>query len=327
MKKILAVVVCCLLLIGGLTACIDNDKPLGDYDYITTGEDSELNTLVLSEIRFDGSSMDTIKKQIISDIVSKQDENAEKNEESYELVVFNGNTVYGQNNGKLMKDAIAFFDTLNVPYAINLGELDVKGNTSKKELMKMQIQSKNSIYKKAYIYDSSNYLVQVKSNSGKYITSLMFMDSSSECSEGQIEWYKNTISNLGYTYADVDGNKVSTMLFCSKALPFFADRITDRELIVWEGSDKLQKEVISNKSTKGVFVSHYFENYKEYSSGEYSIRWNYTRNMYIPSDIDTTSDSFKKIVENVGYSTMDIISNSAIYPRSTKVDVFKYINE
>ena len=325
MKKILAVVVCCFLMVGLLTACIDNDKPLSDYDYITT-EDSELNTLVMSEIRFDGSSMDAVKKQMISDVVSQKDEETE-DREPYELVVFNGNTVNGQNNGKLMKDAISFFDTLGVPYAINLGELDVKGNTSKKDLMKMQMQSKNSIYKKAYIFDDSNYLVQVKSNSGKYVTSLMFMDSSSACSDEQIEWYKNTITNLGYTYADVDGNKVSTMLFCSKALPFFAEKITDKEVTVWEGSDKLQKEVISNKSTKGVFVSHDYENYKNYISGEYSIRWHYTRTMYIPNDLDITSEEFKKIVENVGYTTMTLTSNSSFYPNNSKIDIFKYLNK
>jgi len=64
-KKIIAILVLSMLLIAVLIGCDINVEKR----QISTGDDSMLKTLILTDIRFDGSDTDLVREKMISQMV------------------------------------------------------------------------------------------------------------------------------------------------------------------------------------------------------------------------------------------------------------------
>ncbi len=64
-KKIIAILVLSMLLIAVLIGCDINVEKR----QISTGDDSMLKTLILTDIRFDGSDTDLVREKMISKMV------------------------------------------------------------------------------------------------------------------------------------------------------------------------------------------------------------------------------------------------------------------
>lgn len=315
-----------ILSIGVLVGCTAQ----GEIKAILTGneeqDDSKLTALVLADIRFDGSSLDDIRKNIIKDIIAKQGvENEYDKAEPYEVLVLNGNTVKGTENGKLMQDAVKFFDSLDIPWAITLGEKDIEGNTSKDDIINIIKKSKNCLIKHAEVY-GANYVVDVKTSQDKFVSTMYFMDSSTPCTAEQTEWYVNMVEKRGFEYSDVAGKNVRSIMFSSKAVDKFneADEWTHyrEEVTVWEDSMQLQNELIRLKSLRGYFAGHDTLNAQgdDDASG---VRWSYVRSMYLPN-IDKTSEEFKNYRDNLGYMKINLSDDNYVISHNKSFNLDEY---
>ena len=67
-KKIFAILILCTILLLALIGC--DYKP--ERRQISTGDDNKLTTLVLTDIRFDGSAADSVRERMISSVVSER---------------------------------------------------------------------------------------------------------------------------------------------------------------------------------------------------------------------------------------------------------------
>ncbi len=67
-KKIIAILVLCMILIAALIGC--SIKP--EKRQISAGDDTKLRTLILSDIRFDGSAADSVRERMITRMVRQK---------------------------------------------------------------------------------------------------------------------------------------------------------------------------------------------------------------------------------------------------------------
>ncbi len=169
-KKIIAILVLSMLLIAVLIGCDINVEKR----QISTGDDSMLKTLILTDIRFDGSDTDLVREKMISKMV--KDRNPE-------FIAITGNIVNARNNGEVMKKAVSFIDSLGIPWATSIGELDVAGDTNKKQIMRILTDSKlkNSMVMRGENY-KYNYVLEIVDRSNKVSNLLYFVDTAEECS-------------------------------------------------------------------------------------------------------------------------------------------------
>ena len=243
-KKIFAILILCTILLLALIGC--DYKP--ERRQISTGDDNKLTTLVLTDIRFDGSAADSVRERMISSVVS---------ERKPEFIAIAGNIVNAENNGEIMKKAVEFIDGLGVPWAASIGELDVKGKTSKKGIMNILTNKKlkNSMVMRGYNYEY-NYVLEIVDYKNKVNNLLYFVDTSVECSDTFVEWYKNTITNLSFKFQDVQGQLLNSRVFMNRPLPIYADNLQSDtfEVHAWGNSIDFQKAVIDLKSTKNVIA-------------------------------------------------------------------------
>ncbi len=82
-----------------------------------------------------------------------------------------------------MKKAVSFIDSLGIPWATSIGELDVAGDTNKKQIMRILTDSKlkNSMVMRGENY-KYNYVLEIVDRSNKVSNLLYFVDTAEECS-------------------------------------------------------------------------------------------------------------------------------------------------
>ena len=320
------------ILIGILAGCApDNGSfEIDKVHHVTTGDDSELNVLTVSDIMFDGSSNDAVRKEMITGLINRtvgSDQNQKI--EPYELIVVNGNTVNGSNNGELMTMAVEFFDSFEVPWAITIGKSDVTGSQSKTDVMNILKKSVYGVMSKATYYDESSYLVDVFTEKDRFISTLYFIDTSVECSDELVNWYANTVTSYGYAYADKDGQNVNSMIYMntplSKLGDYEEDRYTDRgEVTVWENSKNFEKKIIELASTRAVFVG--CDTLNDYALPVVNnIRWAYSRSMYFPSNVDIESEEFKKQSNKNGARRINITDSKYVDTTNINLKSLDYL--
>ena len=246
-KKIIAILVLCMILIAALIGC--SIKP--EKRQISAGDDTKLRTLILSDIRFDGSAADSVRERMITRMV--KDRNPE-------FIAISGNIVNGEENGKLMKKAVELIDSFGIPWATSLGELDTKGNTSKKEIIRILTDKKlkNSMVMRGENY-GYNYILEIVDYKNKVNNLFYFVDTTEACTDTFVEWYKNTITTLSFKYKEVQGQILNSQVFMNRPLPIYSDKdVSDSaynyEVHPWSNSISFQNAIIATKSTRVVFA-------------------------------------------------------------------------
>lgn len=289
-KKLFAILILSLVFILTLIGCTPNYTKM----QISTGEDGGLDTLMLSDIRFDGSSTDNVRRNMIKNMIA---------DKKPEFIAINGNTVNCNNNGEVMRQAAEFFDSFDIPWAVSLGELDINGSTSKKGLIKILTDKslKNSLVMRGENYEY-NYILEIVDTKNKVKNILYFLDTSVRCSDQLVEWYQNTAKNLSYKYLDRQGEMLNSHIFINKPLSGFAKSPNNTgssayQVTPWENSDNLQKAVGALKSTRAVFAG--FDNMANGAEFKYqeNLQYAYIRTMLFDSSM--TGDTYlaqKKVV-------------------------------
>lgn len=314
-KKIFAVLVLSMLLVLALIGC---DNTLSKIQ-LAGGSDSELTTLMLSDIRFDGSGADDVRERMITQMIE---------DKKPEFIAINGNIVNCQNNGAMMKKAVAFIDSFDIPWATSIGELDVKGNTSKKEIVKILTDKKlkNSLVLRGDSYNY-NYVLEMLNYSGKVKNLLYFFDTSERCTDEVVEWYRNTAKNLSFKYADKQGELLHSHLFVNKPLPGFDKHPTNYDkytITPWENSGILEKAVIELKSTKSVLAG--FDNLANGAEfdRQNNLRYAYIRTMLFDSSMD--GDIYKEQKGKIGCSTYSFRDTSYVDINAYEYNPDKFVD-
>lgn len=292
-KKVFVILILSLLLSVALIGCNTNRTKI----QISAGEDASLATLMLSDIRFDGSATDQVRQNMITAMVE---------ERKPEFIAINGNIVNCKNNGQVMQMAAEFFDSFDIPWATSIGKLDIAGNTSKSGILKILTNSKlkNSMVMRGESYDY-NYVLEVVDSKNNVKNILYFIDTSERCSDQLVEWYKNTTINLSYKYLDRQGEKLNSHIFINNALPGFAENPENKDdytVTIWENSASFQKAIIDSNSTRAVFAGYdnkargaeFF--YKNRSD----LKFAYIRTMIFDSSM--SGENYQNQRRYVGYS-------------------------
>ncbi len=298
-KKIIAILVLSMLLIAVLIGCDINVEKR----QISTGDDSMLKTLILTDIRFDGSDTDLVREKMISKMV--KDRNPE-------FIAISGNIVNARNNGEVMKKAVSFIDSLGIPWATSIGELDVAGDTNKKQIMRILTDRKlkNSMVMRGENY-KYNYVLEIVDRSNKVSNLLYFVDTAEECSDTFVEWFQNTVINLSFKYKEVTGQILNTQVFMNRPLPVYADA-KDRnkdDIHPWENGITFQKAIINNKLARTVLAGF------DMISGTLTYETRDIRFVYVkPMNFDSsmTGDKYNKQKTLLGCSSCDFSSSTDI---------------
>lgn len=311
-KKVFITIILCLVLSVSLMACA-KEKPFEIKD-ISSGRNSDaVNTLLLTDIRFDGSEADVIREKMIKKMIADKKYNEPTN--SYEFIAIAGNIVNAQENGKVMKKAVKFIDGLGIPWAVALGELDVKGDTSKEEIMDILTDSslKNSMVMRGASYKNNYYIKMVKEN-GDLLNIMYFVDTSVPCDDGFVEWYKNTVKNVSYKYSETQGDMINSHIVLNKAVFNFLENDKDEQITLWENGTKLREAIYELKSTKSVLFGYDTRSYYDYSLIE-DCRYAYIRSMGFDSAMGKSGDKdrdkvFERQANYVGASWYDFNNGS-----------------
>lgn len=246
-RKIIAILVLSLVLICALIGC---DVKLEKMQ-LAMGSDTKLKTLILSDIKFDGTQTDAVRERMITSMIQQREP---------EFIAINGNIVNAENNGEVMKKAVEFIDSFDIPWAASIGELDVKGDTSKKKIVKILTDKnlKNSLVLRGESY-KYNYILEVVDTKSSIKHLFYFIDTSERCSDELVEWYSNTIKNISFKNVDKKGNMLKSEIFINKPLPAYTeneDAINNNgyEVSVWENSAIFENAILNSNSTKAVYA-------------------------------------------------------------------------
>ncbi len=336
-RKILGIIISIAIITCVLAGCaIDGGFKVNGVYHISTGtkDTGRLEVLVVSDIMFDGSEVDSARRQMFTDLVNKADEYDE--DIHYEFIVVNGNTVNGENNGELMKSAVTFIDSFKIPWAITLGASDIDGTDSKTDIMKILKDSKYGIMSEATYMDKTGndatYMVDVFNDKDTFITSLYFVDTTVECSDKLVEWYTNTVKSYGYEYGNKDGDNVNSVIFMHTALSNHKQKVTDDNdvidpedvVTVWENSSNFSKAIISLKSTIGVFVARDTLNSNSHTVN--NIKWEFSKSLYLPNG-DIKSQDFITQARNTGGTKLALASSSYISTSQKRLTASDYFEK
>ncbi len=324
-KQIIIILIALTAVVALLAGCMPSVRgfDINAVHHVTTGDDSDLHVLAVTDIMFDGSDFDITRRQMITDLVDRKvGSDYDKKLAEYEFIVVNGNTVNGVNNGELMEMAVEFFDGFDIPWAITIGKHDVAGNQSKSDIMRILKTSKNGVMSRATYYDDANYLVDVFTENNKFITTLYFIDTSVPCTSQLVQWYQNTVKTYGYTFAEKDGKNANSIIYMNTPLAKFEEHVNDWDKVapvtVWEKSAKFEEAIIDLESTKGVFVG--LDTLHDYAMNiTNNIRWSYVKSMFFPTTDDIESKEFKSQASENGATRMKI--TTSMYLETSKISV------
>lgn len=302
-KKIFAIFILCFILVAALIGCSNKvEKKL-----LAMNDDTELNTLILSDIRFDGSAADGVRMRMIEDMVDTR---------KPEFIAITGNIVNCNNNGEVMKKAAAFIDSFNIPWATSIGELDVKGNTSKKNIVKILTNKdlKYSMVMRGESYEY-NYIINVVTNKNKIEHLFYFIDTSVACSDTFVEWYKNSVETISFKNMDKKGDKLKSQIFINRPLPYYENYIeainkNEFEPSIWENSKSFEDAIFKMKSTKSVIAGFDYLANGYIGERPQEILFTYTLTMCFDSSM--TGDVYNKQKGRVGASYFNFRSASYV---------------
>lgn len=212
--KFIILVLIVVLAVGLLVGCNSNknDDYIVEISTASAGSnDNSLETLIFTDICMDGTALDATRKEMITTLVGKA---------KPELIIINGNMVNSKENGKVMRDFVQFMDGIKKPWAAVLGNLDIVGEVSKKEMVKILSNSKYGLFVPGY-NESGNYIINIKNKSKKYLSSIVMLDSSTAYTEGQVEWYKNSIMSISDQNSTTLGKNVTSYMFANTPINEF----------------------------------------------------------------------------------------------------------
>ena len=281
-KKIITILLLSLLLVTVLIGCTKVEKKL-----LAMNEYTELDTLILSDIRFDGTAADDIRMRMIEDMV---------NTRNPDFIAITGNLVHCKNNGEVMKKAALFFDNFAIPWATSIGELDVQGNTSKKQIVNILTNNKlkYSMVMRGESYEY-NYIISVVNKNNGIEHLFYFIDTSVECSDTFVEWYKNTITSISFKNVDKKGDTLRSQVFMNRPLPLYKNysiviNNNNVEPSPWANSQIFEDAIFKMKSTKAVIAG--YDNLANGYSGEriQEVLFTYTVTMLFDSSM--TGDNY-----------------------------------
>lgn len=263
--------------------------PEQEIKVIESGSDNILKVLTLSDICFDGSNNDEMRKTMIKRLIESQ---------KPEFIVLNGNVVNAVNNGDLMRMAGEYIDTFNIPWTVALGEKDIKGNTSKNSICSILTKFDNSYFMKGESYGEANHILQVK-NKNKYITSLIIMDSSQEFTDAQDTWYRNIVAKISDEYSTVLGKTVQTIMFMNKPITEFKEAAKKigssdhlygtyrTDVTALTNTEKFFKTIKELGSTKAILSG--YDTLNDFAVYYYDILFSYVNSMYISENKEQTA--------------------------------------
>lgn len=341
MKKFFASLLAMLM----LTFCLVGCAHTGYDGDLVTGKDGDFSVLVLSDIMFDGSSLDDIKTKAITAIVNHMDREQDKERNPYELIVINGNTVNGKDNGSLMKKAVAFFDSFEIPWAITLGDKDIQGKADKKQIVSTIKKSQYCIINatNAQLYNDTNYALNVyTSTNPKLVSTLYFLDSTEPVTQELVDWYTTMVDNNNRGIVTNAKENVSSVVFSHKPVSKFAENNREdygynQDVTVWEGSELLTNAITNadgDVRSKLYVASCDTLNHFDFSTNSSNIQWICTRCMNLltkpvppvkpenaseaqlveydkaKAQYDKDRDAFDKQFDANGYLRFDISSSS-----------------
>lgn len=320
-KKIFAILIMGIVLVACLVGC--NDK-LGKIQ-ISAGSDNSLATLILTDICFDGTPADTVREKMITKMVNDGIGSGNTKDE-YEFIAITGNMVNCEDNGKVMKKAAEFIDSFGIPWAMSIGERDVKGKTNKKGIINILTDKslKNSLVMRGDSYDY-NYCLEVVKSDKKVNNLFYFLDTSVPCDDKLVDWYRNVTKNKSFSYADVQGKLINSHIFMNRALPIFEENANKTyEVKPWAKSDDLQKAIFSMDSTKSIIAG-----FDEYTNGarfnsDKGVHIAYVKSMYFNSSM--TGDNYKKQADYAGCSYQKF-GSSTVYLSTKSYSPENYKND
>lgn len=289
-KKVITILAMCAILIFALMGCTTSTL---EEKKLSTKNDAKLNTLILSDVCFDGSKADEVRKKIINQALTDK--------KNVEFIAITGNLVNAQNNDEIMKKAVEFVDSLGIPWAMSLGELDVKGKANAKQIMKI-LTNKN--LKNSYVMrgDSylNNYCLKVEKSNGQLIDLMFFVDTSVACTKEFVEWYQNIVKNISMNSTQVQGTMINSHIFMNRPLPVFREneQVSSFDISVWKDSVDFEKAIKNLKSTKSVATG--FDPVKSYYINKGDIHFAHISTMSFDSSMKTNDKDFIERANQVG---------------------------
>lgn len=293
-RKLFIILALCLVLSFSLMACTEVGT-LEKRDLQTGKGDDKVNTLLLTDIRFDGSEADSVRERMITKMI----EDKAKTKDAIEFIAIAGNIVNCEENGKVMKKAAKFLDSFDIPWATSIGELDVKGKASKNEIVDILTSKtlKNSMFMRGESYEYNYCLKMVKENGG-LVNIMYFVDTSVSCSDEFVEWYKNMTTNISFQNATIQGKMINSHIILNRALPMIKEtagtiNIADKTISLWRNGSKLQDAIIALGSTKSILFG--FDSLNDYKINNVkNAQWGYIRSMAFNSAMDEKDQKFKE---------------------------------
>lgn len=287
-KKLLCFGMIIITLALALVGCANKGN---DKTTLTIKEDS-LNTVVFSDLCFDGTDSDKIREAMIRDVLIDSDNN---DENKYGFIVVNGNLVDGVKNDVLMKKACDIIDSYGIPWAVSLGRKDVMGNASKKKIIEILTSYDNSYFMAGDTYGDANYAFDVIFNDN-LVHTLYFLDTTEELTSQQVEWYTNIVKNKAEKYGEKVGQTESVIssLFMNnpfkEILPLVEDWKQEdngnlpsyRDIVTMENENNLHKQIKALDSTHAIFFGN--NPYTYFVREKNEIKYTICRNMFFTDD-------------------------------------------
>ena len=212
--------------------------------------------------------------------------------EKPDLVVFTGDTVYGDENAKVLPEALSPVINANVPWAVVFGNHDVEWGSPKEDLMSVMQKLPRCLTKAgpANVSGLGNYYLEVHTNGEKNAPWILYlidsgMYNSNHIIEGydyikrdQIEWYARTSKELGEKYGNFPA-----LCFFHTPIPEY-NEVWNYEICYGEKNEGvccpkqnsgMFSAMVEMGDVKGVFVGH--DHINDYWGELYGIKLFYGR--------------------------------------------------
>lgn len=251
---------------------------------IKFSQDNTFKIVQFTDVHWgDGSEEDLKTSELMSMVLR---------EEKPDLVVFTGDTVYGESNESILRKALEPVNNAGIPWAAVFGNHDTEWGSGKEALLRVQQESPLCLTEAGdpSISGMGNYYLKIfNNNSSKPAWILYFLDSgflnTNEKVEGydyikrdQIDWYVKQSTALKKEYGDIPA-----LCFFHMPIPEYNDVWDFRQCYGEKHEDVccpnqnsgLFSSMLEMGDVKGVFVGH--DHINDYWGELFGIRLCYGR--------------------------------------------------